>query len=192
MNSESGSKQVYKSRVDAAITFINENLSGNLNLEHIAQAAHFSPFHFHRIFAALVGETPHEFMNRIRLERAANMLIKMPSFSITEIALACGFSSSATFARAFKKHFGVTASTYRERGADLAVHPFAPLDPSDEGKRAPVLDVRVQTMPRFHVAYVSTLTGYKLDQINMLWTKLCRWADARDLITPQATMIGIS
>ncbi len=190
MYGESRSKQIYKSRVDAAIIFINEHLADDLNLEHVAQAAHFSPFHFHRIFTVTIGETPHEFINRVRLERAANMLVKMESLSITEIALACGFSSSATFARSFKKHFGVTASAYRERGAGLSAPRPAAYD--RESEPTATLDVEIKTMPRFHVAYVSSLEGYGHDLIREAWEKLCRWADARDLITPEAKMLGIS
>src|SRR5512133_2556470 len=108
------SRSIYKARVDAAIMFITEHLAEDLSLEDIAEAAHFSSFHFHRIFSAMVGETPQQFLNRVRLERAANFLVKNPAHSITQIALSCGFSSSATFARSFKKHFGITANEYRK------------------------------------------------------------------------------
>ncbi|MDY6875690.1 MAG: AraC family transcriptional regulator [Chloroflexota bacterium] len=188
------SREIYQSRLDRAITFINDHLSDDLNLEQIAQAAHFSPFHFHRIFAAIIGETPHKFMSRVRLERAANMLVKMPSFSITEIALACGFSSSATFARSFKKHFGVTASSYRKSGAALSIQPSAALHPNsgNSAKHTLTLDIQVKMMPRFHVAYVSSSRGYAFDQIYYAWNKIYKWAAARDLITPQSKMLGIS
>jgi len=190
MHRDSRSEQIYKSRVDAAIIFINEHLADDLNLERVAQAAHFSPFHFHRIFTMTVGETPHEFMNRVRLEKAANMLVKMGALSITEIALACGFSSSATFARSFKKHFGVTASAYREHGAGLSTP--APAAHDRWSEPTVPLDVEIKTMPRFHVACVSNLEGYGLDLIHKAWRTLCRWADVRDLITPEAKMLGIS
>jgi AraC family transcriptional regulator len=79
----------------------------------------FSPFHFHRIFSAMVGETLSSFIRRLRLERAASMLIDHPKQTITEIAMACGFSSSASFARAFAERFGMSASELRQGGSAI-------------------------------------------------------------------------
>lgn len=80
----------------------------------LADVAHFSPFHFHRIFAALVGETLNQFVRRLRVEKAASLLLNNPKLSITEVALDCGFSGSSTFARAFKETFHVSATEWRQ------------------------------------------------------------------------------
>ena len=73
--------------------------------------------------SAIVGETLNQFIQRIRLEKAASQLIDNPKKSITEIAFDCGFSGSATFARAFKESFGISASQYRsgERPVDSKI-----------------------------------------------------------------------
>jgi len=195
MKATQNSRKIYRARIDSAIAFINAHLSDDLSLDPIARAAGFSPFHFHRIFTAIVGETPHDFVNRIRLESAANLLIKAPSRSITSVAFACGFSSSAAFARAFKKHFGTSASAYRK-------HPLAPktesplpqgIAPHDHALvEAVCANTVIKEMPRFHVAYIASLKGYSLPQICKTWKSLYKWAAARDLLTPQATMIGVS
>ncbi|MBL7135447.1 MAG: helix-turn-helix transcriptional regulator [Candidatus Marinimicrobia bacterium] len=78
-----------------------------MTLNELVAVAHFSPFHFHRLFRAFVGETLKQFIQRIRLEKAAERLITNPLESITAIALDSGFSGSATFARAFKEYFCV-------------------------------------------------------------------------------------
>ena len=93
--------------------YIEEHLTDPIRLEDVARAASFSPFHFHRIFKSVLGETLNELIVRLRLERAANKLAQNARLSITEVALECGFSSSATFARSFKKHFGLSASEWR-------------------------------------------------------------------------------
>jgi AraC family transcriptional regulator len=62
----------------------------------------------------MIGETPNVFVNRLRVEKAANMLQKNPLLSITDIAFDCGFSSSAAFARSFKQYFGISASKWRK------------------------------------------------------------------------------
>ena len=92
-------RQEYVGRINRVIDFIEENIDTELTLETLAKVANFSRFHFHRIFSALVGETLNGFVRRLRLERAASMLIAHPKETITQIALACGFSSSAGFTR---------------------------------------------------------------------------------------------
>ncbi len=106
----------YFRRINLAIDFIEDNLHRVLNLEEVARAACFSPYHFHRIFGAVKGERLNAFIARIRVERAANLLIMNTKHSVTEIALECGFTSSATFARAFKEFFGQSASDWRNGG----------------------------------------------------------------------------
>ena len=102
-----GFKREYFSRIHRAQDFIEENLSRTLALEEIARAACFSPYHFHRLYTAITGESIYQFILRIRLERAASRLCRQPPEPVTTIAFGLGFSSSATFARAFKGFFGL-------------------------------------------------------------------------------------
>jgi AraC family transcriptional regulator len=183
------SRSIYKARVDAAIAFINEHLAQDLSLEDLAAAAHFSAFHFHRIFSAIVGETPQQFLNRIRLERAANHLVKNPAHSITQIAISCGFSSPATFARSFKKHFGISANEYRK----VTDKPMSSgvLPPKDDGK-LPELTVEIRNIRAWNLIYISNLKGYRLDLIQQAWNQLYRWASARDLLMEETRAVGVS
>src|SRR5215475_12286984 len=87
----------YVDRINRAIDHITRNLAEPLPLEDVARTASFSPFHFHRIFRALVGETLHAFVKRVRLERALHLMAHRKGASLTDIALACGFSSSSDF-----------------------------------------------------------------------------------------------
>ena len=102
----------YFNSVKKAIDHISANLDQPLNLDKLAEAAGFSPWYFHRIFSAITGETPQDYVRRLRLERAANLLVKSPALSISEVALQSGFSSPSNFARVFKAFFGVTARQY--------------------------------------------------------------------------------
>lgn len=104
----------YISRINRAIDYIERNIDTSLRLDSIAEAASFSKYHFHRIFRAFVGESPNSFIQRVRVEKAANMLLLNSDKSITEIALDCGFSGSSSFARIFKEIIGVSASTWRK------------------------------------------------------------------------------
>jgi AraC family transcriptional regulator len=107
-------REEYALRINRVIDYIESNLDKELLLETLADVACFSPYHFHRIFSAVVGESLGQFIQRLRLERAASRLANNPKESITEIALRSGFSGSASFARAFKKNFGMTAGRWRE------------------------------------------------------------------------------
>ncbi len=106
----------YVVRVNHVMDYIERNLGARLTLDELAGVACFSPYHFHRIFAAMVGETLTQFIRRLRLERAAALLVAHPGRPVTTIALDCGFSSSAAFARAFREAFGMSASDWRLAG----------------------------------------------------------------------------
>src|SRR6185369_15526264 len=105
----------YTRRIDWVIDHVRENLDRQLKLEELAKVACFSEFHFHRIFGAVTGETLKDFTNRVRLEKAARLL-RFSGRSLTDIAMDCGFSSSATFSRAFRAGYDTTASLYRKTG----------------------------------------------------------------------------
>lgn len=92
----------YISRINSVIIYIQKNIDKPLNLDDVACHANFSPFHFHRIFTALEGETPAEFILRLRVEKIARLLQEQNDTSITEIAYSCGFSNYTSFNRAFK------------------------------------------------------------------------------------------
>lgn len=110
-------REEYTVRINRVIDYIESNLAKDLSLEELAGVAHFSSFHFHRIFSAMVGETLNSFVKRLRIEKAAVMLVQNPRESITDIALECGFSSPSTFARSFQEYFRMSASEWRAGGA---------------------------------------------------------------------------
>jgi len=102
-------------RLNQAAVYLQDHLTETLNLEELARTAGFSKFHFHRLFKAWYGETPGDYVKRLRLERTACQLLAEPSISITDLAYQYGFSSSQHFANAFKVHFGVPPVTVRDK-----------------------------------------------------------------------------
>jgi AraC family transcriptional regulator len=102
----------YVDRVNRAIDYVTRNLSEPLRLEEVASVAHSSSYHFHRIFRALVGETLHDFVTRVRLEAALSLISHGDHRTLTEVALACGLGSSSNFSRRFRKHFGVSPRAF--------------------------------------------------------------------------------
>lgn len=103
----------YAARINRVLDYIEKNIDHPLSLEQLAEVANFSRFHFHRIFRAFIGEPLNRFILRIRVEKAAAKLLANPKDSITDIALDCGFSGSAVFARSFRDFFGLSPSRWK-------------------------------------------------------------------------------
>ena len=109
----------YVERVNLAIDYVVSHLAEPLRLEDVSRAALLSPFHFHRVFQALVGVTLAEFVKRLRLEKALFMMAHARRPSLTTIALTCGFSSSSDFSRCFRQRFGVPRARSTSRVARI-------------------------------------------------------------------------
>lgn len=98
-------------------------------LQTLAAELGQSPSHAHRTLSGALGETPKEYTLRLRLNRAAGLLVTTDD-TILDIALVCGFESHEVFLRAFRRGFGITPSAYRKRGivGDAAQHAAAVAD----------------------------------------------------------------
>lgn len=99
--------------VEAAL-WIDENAGESLSLEAMAARAGVSRFHFLRLFRAVVGLTPHQYLIRCRLRRAVRLMAD-DRLGITAIAFACGFGDLANFVRTFRRAAGETPSAFRQR-----------------------------------------------------------------------------
>jgi AraC-like DNA-binding protein len=150
--------------VNRAIDYIVDRLSEPLRLGDVARAARLSPFHFHRVFQALSGETPGDFVKRLRLEKAVGMMAHARPASLTSIAFACGFASSADFSRCFKQRFGVPPSLFdidawREAHADA----LAATIPSEVERRPQ------RSLPPWHIAEVEIRGDISLELRALQW-----------------------
>jgi len=206
------SRREYERRIHRVIDHVQAHLADDLTLERLASVAAFSPFHFHRIFAAITGETLSAFIRRIRLERAAGALTLLPDTSTLEIALSYGFSSAATFARAFRAHFGMSATQWRaggdrqwraahrpqksnlsqgERKNCKASHRRARQHLSD-GSKEVAMRVEVREIPPYRFAYMRHIGPYgTAGNISTLWASLGRWIRRRELERPGMLTVGI-
>ena len=107
------SQAAYSARMHRVLEHIDRHLDQELDLSTLARVAHFSPFHFHRVFFFWTGETIGDYLRRRRLEMAAIRLAAQPKLSVLNVAVSVGFGSSEAFARAFKVRLGCTASAWR-------------------------------------------------------------------------------
>lgn len=109
------SRSEYEKRMHQVLAYIDAHLEHPLDLGTLAEVACFSPFHFHRLFAAWMGETLGDYLRRRRIEVAARRLVAQPRTRILNIALSVGFGSGEAFTRAFKSRFGCSPTVWRER-----------------------------------------------------------------------------
>lgn len=176
-------------RVNRAIDFILANLERSPTLDDIARAAHVSPFHFHRVFQSIVGETPAQFTRRLRLERAISILSHDPTRSLTSVALDCGFASSSDFSRAFKQRYGVPPSAFdveswRAEGQEEIRRSVeeggvaAPILPPPEGENPDGFEVVLRDLPSRLVAYQRVLHPFREGVVVKAAERLVRWAEA--------------
>jgi AraC family transcriptional regulator len=116
----------YRDRIMRAVRFIEKNLSSPMSLEEAAAESAWSFFHFHRIFQAVMGIAPGEYLRMRRLSEAARLLSAGDS-SAAEVARAVGFGSPEAFSRSFKAQFGRTPGDYRADSGPIALmNPFGP------------------------------------------------------------------
>ena len=186
----------YVERVNRAIDHIVGNLAASLRLEDVSKAAGFSPFHFHRVFKGLVGETLNQFVKRLRLERALYMMSHAPNRSLTDVALDCGFSSSSDFSRSFKQCYGAAPSVFdletfrnfrrdefervlsnREKG-----HRFATLP---AGQNPDGFEVQIRDLAARTVAYIRVFDPYREGVAQAARERLLSWAIERGLADGQ-------
>ncbi len=191
-------RSFYVRTVQRSIEHIAAHLDGALDLHALAARACLSPFHFHRIFRGMVGETPLELSRRLRLERAAWQLIHTDR-GVTEIAFGAGYETHEGFTRAFRAHYGTSPSGFRRRkcpriqiAATCGVHYTGDgvvmvFIPRDSGGRA--MDVEIKEMPELRVAAVRHVGPY--DRIPDAFTRLGMIAGRAGLFAGPPTMLAI-
>lgn len=145
-----------------SIEYIEQNLSGTLDIEDIAAKAALSPFYYQRIFGALCGMNVGEYIRARRMTLAAQELARSDE-KVIDIALKYGYDSPDSFAKAFQRFHGITPSQAREPGATL--RSFAPLHIRVTLEGGNMLDYRIVEKAPFTVVGVkkrfSVETGYR-------------------------------
>ncbi len=99
-------------RLEGARRFIDAHYSEALDLERVARAACLSRYHFQRAFCRTFGETPHEYLTRVRIEQARRLL-RETDRSVTHVCLDVGFQSLGSFSTLFRRRVGHAPAHYR-------------------------------------------------------------------------------
>jgi AraC family transcriptional regulator len=191
-------RSFYVRAVHAAIEHIAGHLDDALELDALARLACLSPFHFHRVFRGMVGETPLELARRLRLERAAWRL-RDEERAITEIAFDAGYEAHEAFSRAFRAAYSTSPSGFRLRtyprieiAAACGVHfnddgVIRAFVPRDSG--GTTMEVEIKDMPKLRVGTVRHIGPY--NQIPQAFERLGAIAGPAGLLSHAGSMMAI-
>jgi len=138
------SETAYEARILRVVDHLWANLDAPLDLDRLAEVACFSPYHFHRLYRGITGETVAETVRRLRLHRAAGALLASER-PIAEIAATAGYGSQAAFTRAFAAYYGAAPGLYRQSAA--SAHQL-------EEKMVPVETLYLTALPCLALAHV--------------------------------------
>jgi AraC family transcriptional regulator len=190
-------KTEYAQRIDRVTDYLRANLHRPVKLAELANVACLSEFHFHRVFTAVSGETLNSFTNRLRLEKAARLL-RYSKQSLTDIALDCGFSSSATFSRAFRSGYDTSPSQFRKSGEIKKSKICKEVFPKDEyglpmsaAEKRAAFPVTLIDISEREVAYIRVTNAFDMDRVLAALSTLIEWAKSQDIFS-QGTLFGMS
>jgi AraC family transcriptional regulator len=176
----------YERRLHAVVEYVDRHLDDKLDLATLAGVAHFSPFHFHRLFQALMGEPLGDYIRRRRLELAAVRLRAQLRIPVIQIALGVGFGSAEAFTRAFRSRFGCSPTEWRKSKRDqMGGKPGQARNPASRKhgrsrNQELVMNVKLVDREAVSVAYLRR-TGAYGPGISQFWKKqVAPWMEANN------------
>jgi AraC family transcriptional regulator len=183
---EHASRSDYAIRLDRVFTWLVAHLDDTLDLRVLADVACMSPFHFHRIYHAMQGETVTDTIRRLRLHRAAVELIggELP---VSRIAQRAGYGSQEAFTRAFKGAYGVPPARYR--AAFVPTMPGQKENAMQTEHAALNCRATIREISRIAVAVLPHRGDYH--EISATFQRLSTMAGALGLLGPDTRSFGI-
>lgn len=144
--------------IENALRYIEENLSGELTVDRIAEKVNISPFYFQKGFSMLCGYSVGEYIRMRRLSVAGSELVTSDN-KVIDLALKYGYDSPDSFTKAFTRFHGSTPTDVRRKGALLKS--FAPLHIKIILDGGNTMEYRVEEKPAFRVMGVSKIFSYE-------------------------------
>lgn len=190
-------RSYYELAVQRAAERVVDNLDQALDLGELARNAALSPFHFHRIFRGMVGETPLEMHRRLRLERAAYFL-REGEAPVTTIAFDAGYDTHEAFTRAFRARYACSPSEFRQRAFQIQIAAVSGIHFEPKRSEPPivqfiqgeiVMHVEIKDMNELRTATLRHVGPY--NQISEAFARLGEIAGAAGLLNQKCTMLAI-
>lgn len=176
------SKGAYAERIMRVVDYIHNHLEEELDLDILADVACMSRFHWHRIYAAMQGETISTTVRRLRLARAADRLANS-DLSLAEVTLRAGYTTTEAFSRAFKEDYRQPPGRFRNCGS------HARFKAANRANDAVGFPVSIENMSTMHCAAVSHSGSYML--IGKAIEQLIERLEATSLTSGPSRIIGL-
>ena len=184
-------RETYAKRIERVVNYLIDHLDGDVDLHRLAEEAFLSPYHFHRVYHGMTGETVAETVRRLRLHRAAVKLISS-DIAINTLATEAGYGSVQAFNRAFREGYGTPPAAYRAAQTRQA-------QDADLRKRQPVSSPSSGEKDMFHVTIKAAspqrvaALRHEGDYMNIgnAFERLNIWAAGQGLLGGGARWFGI-
>lgn len=189
---KSRTRNDYLRRIDHVIALLQQAVANDAELPDLAalgQAAQLSPFHFHRVYRALTGETIGRTVARLRLLRALQLLSD-PMRSVTDAALTVGYETPQAFARAFRQALDASPSELRAQPARLASE-LARLGRAPVGEAMPTPPLQVEVLSLEPFSLVATRNTGDFADLAVAYETLFGWAAEHGVIEQIAGIYGV-
>ncbi len=173
METKKTTREEYQKCVNAVVDYINLHLGEEIDLKSLAKISHFSPFYFHRIMKAFLGEPVGTFIVRTRTETAARLL-RYTDLPIADIAYRIGYSSSSSLSKAFKQFYGISPLEYRNNKNFVIMKP-AIIHSELKLKR------EIKELPVRNMIYIRLFGDYKLNDYCGTWMRLQQFVQEEKL-----------
>lgn len=189
-------------RLNQALLYIENHLGEDVSLRSVSEIACYSPFHFHRIFKQVTGETLQAYVLRKRVERAALQLMHRPDLNIADVGEWAGFKSGSVFSRSFRQVYGQSPASFRKEN----LHSFRKIgkmdrkigqEPDEVGSYLRRMEhllnwiqenarIEIVQKPETGVAYLNQVGKNGVEQT---FEKLLRWAGPKSILQQDGTCL---
>lgn len=184
MQQRKSTLEEYHKQINSIREYINNNLDSPIDLSTLAELSHFSPYHFHRITRALLGEPIGKYITRIRLETAAKLL-RYSDLSISEIAYRVGYDAPTSLSKAFKQEFDFSPLEYRNnKNYNMMIK-------ENENLILKIKGPKIMNIPTKQALYISCTGKYGSLDFGGLWQRLWQFVKEQKLFSMGMEHIAI-
>lgn len=172
----------YEDRLNRVIAYIYDHLDEEIDLHKLAEVACMSPYHWHRVYHAVRGETIAATVKRLRLHRAAGFLAhsEMP---VEEVAQRSGYPNLQSFTRIFKSVYGMPPAQYRRNGSHSRFRNGSP------ERASQMYSVEIKNVPAMTAVTVPHSGSYM--EVGKAFEQLFGWLAAQDLMKDATRVVGL-
>ncbi len=183
MKADTTTKEEYHARINRLIEYINNHLNEEIDLNFLAEMSGFSPWHFHRIVSAFLGEPLGAFIVRMRIETAARWL-RYTDLPVKEIAYKVGYDVPSSLSKVFRQFYGISPQQYRNDKTFVIMQPAKVKTDLD-------LQVEIKEVPAWQAIYICRRGDYRQVDYAGTWRALMEFARSQgaELLDPSPLCI---